>query len=29
MTSTLFVLNDAPCGNERVYNGLRRAAALS
>lgn len=28
MTSTLFVLNDAPYGNERAYNGLRLAAAL-
>ena len=26
---TLFVLNDAPYGNERSYNGLRLAGALS
>ena len=24
MTSSLFILNDAPYGNERAYNGLRR-----
>lgn len=29
MTSTLFILNDAPYGNERAYNGLRLAAALA
>ena len=29
MTSTLFILNDAPCGNERAYNALRRAAAVA
>lgn len=29
MTSTLFVLNDAPDGNERAYNGLRLAGALA
>jgi uncharacterized protein involved in oxidation of intracellular sulfur len=29
MTSTLFILNDAPYGNERVYNGLRLAGALA
>lgn len=29
MTSTLFVLNDAPYGNERAYNGLRLAGALA
>lgn len=28
-TLTLFILNDAPYGNERVYNALRLAAALS
>lgn len=28
MTSTLFILNDAPYGNERVYNALRLAGAL-
>ncbi len=27
-TSTLFILNDAPYGNERAYNALRLAAAL-
>jgi uncharacterized protein involved in oxidation of intracellular sulfur len=26
---TLFVLNDAPYGSERTYNGLRLAGALS
>ena len=25
----LFILNDAPYGNERVYNGLRLAGSLS
>ena len=29
MTSTLIVLNDAPYGNERAYNGLRLAGALA
>lgn len=29
MTSTLFILNDAPYGNERVYNALRLAGALA
>jgi uncharacterized protein involved in oxidation of intracellular sulfur len=29
MTSTLFVLNDAPYGNERAYNALRLAGARS
>ena len=29
MTSTLFILNDAPYGNERVYNALRLAAAVA
>ncbi|MDH4182403.1 MAG: DsrE family protein [Betaproteobacteria bacterium] len=29
MTSTLFVLNDAPYGNERAYNALRLASALA
>jgi uncharacterized protein involved in oxidation of intracellular sulfur len=29
MTSTLFVLNDAPYGDERAYNGLRLAGALA
>ena len=29
MTSTLFVLNDAPYGNERAYNGLRLAGELA
>ena len=28
MTSILFVLNDAPYGNERTYNALRHALAL-
>ena len=27
--STLFILNDAPYGNERAYNALRLAAALA
>jgi uncharacterized protein involved in oxidation of intracellular sulfur len=26
---TLFVLNDAPYGSERSYNGLRLAGAIS
>ena len=29
MTSTLFILNDAPCGNERAYNALRLAATVA
>jgi uncharacterized protein involved in oxidation of intracellular sulfur len=29
MSSTLFILNDAPYGNERAYNALRLAAALA
>lgn len=29
MTTTLFILNEAPYGSERVYNGLRLAGALS
>ena len=29
MPSTLFILNDAPYGNERAYNALRLAAALA
>jgi uncharacterized protein involved in oxidation of intracellular sulfur len=29
MTSTLFILNDAPYGSERAYNGLRLASALT
>ena len=29
MTSSLFILNDAPYGNERAYNGLRLAGALA
>jgi sulfur relay (sulfurtransferase) DsrF/TusC family protein len=28
MQSILFILNEAPDGSERVYNGLRVAAAL-
>lgn len=28
-TSTLFILYDAPYGNERAYNALRLAAALA
>lgn len=28
-TSFLFVFNDAPYGNERVYNGLRLAGSLA
>ena len=29
MTSTLFILNEAPYGSERSYNGLRLAGALA
>jgi uncharacterized protein involved in oxidation of intracellular sulfur len=29
MSSTLFIRNDAACGNERAYNAQRLAAALS
>jgi len=29
LNSTLFILNDAPYGNERAYNALRLAAALA
>lgn len=29
MAKTLFILNDAPYGSERSYNGLRLAGALS
>lgn len=29
MTSILFILNDAPYGNERAYNALRLAGALA
>lgn len=29
MTTTLFILNDAPYGNERAYNALRLSAALA
>lgn len=29
MTSYLFIVNDAPYGNERVYNALRLAGALA
>ena len=29
MASVLFVLNDAPYGSERSYNGLRHAMAMS
>ncbi len=29
MGSTLFILNDAPYGNERAYNALRLAGVLS
>ncbi len=29
MATTLFILNDAPYGNERAYNALRLAAALA
>lgn len=28
MTSTLFIINDAPYGNERAYDALRLAGAL-
>ena len=29
MTSTLFIVNDAPYGDERAYNALRLAGALA
>ena len=29
MSVVLFILNDAPYGNERAYNGLRLAGALT
>jgi len=29
MSRTLFILNDAPYGSERIYNGLRLAASLA
>ena len=29
MASTLFIINDAPYGNERAYNALRLAAAVA
>jgi uncharacterized protein involved in oxidation of intracellular sulfur len=29
VTSNLFILNDAPYGNERAYNALRMASALA
>jgi len=29
VSSTLFIINDAPYGNERAYNALRLAGALS
>jgi uncharacterized protein involved in oxidation of intracellular sulfur len=29
MTSTLFIVNDAPYGNERAYNALRLAGTLA
>jgi uncharacterized protein involved in oxidation of intracellular sulfur len=29
LASVLFVLNDAPYGSERSYNGLRHAMAMS
>jgi uncharacterized protein involved in oxidation of intracellular sulfur len=29
MSSVLFILNDAPYGSERAYNGLRLAGALT
>lgn len=29
MSTTLVILNDAPYGNERTYNGLRLAGALA
>lgn len=28
-TTTLFIINDAPYGNERAYNALRLARALA
>jgi len=29
MTTTLFIINDAPYGNERAYNALRLASAMA
>lgn len=29
MTTTIFIINDAPYGNERTYNALRLARALA
>lgn len=29
MATTLFILNDAPYGNERAYNALRLASAVA
>ena len=29
MATTLFILNDAPYGNERIYNALRLAGVLA
>jgi len=29
MSTTLFIINDAPYGNERAYNALRLAGAMS
>ena len=29
MTVTLFIVNDAPYGNERAYNALRLAGSLA
>jgi uncharacterized protein involved in oxidation of intracellular sulfur len=29
MASTLFIVNDAPYGDERAYNALRLAGALA
>jgi uncharacterized protein involved in oxidation of intracellular sulfur len=29
LASTLFILNDAPYGNERAYNALRLAVAVA
>lgn len=29
MTTVLFIINDAPYGNERAYNALRLAAAVA
>ena len=29
MSTTLFIINDAPYGNERAYNALRLAAAVA